>query len=241
LNGDNGLSRKGPGANEYSRYVSMTRLEASGQMRKGSVTSSLTGTAWFDHEWGPGGMPADVTGWDWFALQLDDGSDLMLYRLRDKAGRATPFSSGTFVARDGSARPVRWSDVTFAEQASWKSPRTGARYPAKWRIGVLPLGLDVTVSPLLPDQELVTEESTGVIYWEGTCRVEGQRQGRPISGRAYAELTGYARPDFPGLAENGRSLEPETVGEVRYFDLPFAPLSTVSSVTMNDFALSRLR
>jgi predicted secreted hydrolase len=192
LNGAKGVSRKGPGANEYSRYVSVTRLEASGQMHNGSVTSPLTGTAWYDHEWGPGGLPADVAGWDWFALQLDDGSDLMLYRMRDKAGRATPFSSGTFVARDGSARSVRWSDIAFSEQAAWKSPRTGARYPAKWRIGVRPLGLDVTISPLLPDQELVTEESTGVTYWEGTCRVDGSRQGHPVTGRAYAELTGYA-------------------------------------------------
>ena len=228
LNGESGISRKGPGADEYSHYVSVTRLEASGQMRSGSLRSPLTGTAWFDHEWGPGGMPAAVSGWDWFALQLDDGSDLMLYRMRDRDGRATPFSSGTFVAPDGSARPVRWSDVTFAEQASWKSPRTGARYPAGWRIAARPLELDVTVSPLLPDQELVTAESTGVIYWEGTCRVEGRRQGRPVSGRAYAELTGYARPDFPGLS---RSLP----------YLPLDPFSTVSSVTTKDFALSRLR
>lgn len=247
VNGENGLSRKGPGTNEYSHYVSVTRLEASGQMRNGSVTHSLTGTAWFDHEWGPGGMPADVAGWDWFALQLDDGSDLMLYRIRGKAGRATPFSSGTFVARDGSARPVRWSDVTFAEQASWKSPRTGARYPAKWRIGVPPLGLDVTVSPLLPDQELVTEESTGVIYWEGTCRVEGQRQGRPVNGRAYAELTGYAgrlmiadcRLPICQLRTSAQSsiFNPSIIN---YF-FPFDPFSTVSSVTTKDFALSRLR
>jgi len=192
VNGENGISRKGPGADNYSRYVSITRLAATGQMRNGSVSYSLSGTAWFDHEWGPGGMPAGVAGWDWFALQLDDGSELMLYRMRAKTGGATPFSSGTFVSADGSSRPVTWSEVRLEESAWWKSPHSGARYPAKWWLAVAPLGLDVVLQPLLPDQELVTEQSTGVIYWEGTCRVEGRRQGRPIAGRAYAELTGYA-------------------------------------------------
>lgn len=192
LHGEKGLSRKGPGAGEYSHYVSITRLAASGQMRNGSVTYSLSGTAWFDHEWGPGAMPAGAAGWDWFALQLSDGSELMLYRMRAKDGGATPFSSGTFVAEDGTPRPIPWGDVALEETAFWKSPRSGARYPARWTIGVASLGLTVSVTPLLPDQELVTERSTGVTYWEGACRVEGTRQGRPIAGRAYAELTGYA-------------------------------------------------
>ncbi|HJW14727.1 MAG TPA: lipocalin-like domain-containing protein [Thermoanaerobaculia bacterium] len=199
LHGDDGISRKGPGPNDYSRYVSITRLAASGQMRNESDTYSLSGTVWFDHEWGPGGMPAGAAGWDWFGLQLDDGSELMLYRMRGKDGGATPFSSGTSVARDGAHRAVRWSDVSLEEQAFWKSPRSGARYPARWRLRVAPLDLDVTILPLLPDQELVTEQSTGVIYWEGACRVEGRREGRPVTGRAYAELTGYANRDIPGF------------------------------------------
>ena len=200
VHGESSVSRKGPGADEYSRYVSITRLKASGQMRNGSATSSLVGVAWFDHEWGPGVLPAGLSGWDWFALQLDDGSELMLYRMRATDGRATPFSSGTFVPRDGAPRTIRWGDVSLEETAFWKSSRSGGRYPARWRLRVASLALEVAVEPLLPDQELVTEQSTGVIYWEGTCRVEGTRQGRAIAGRAYAELTGYARPDVPGFA-----------------------------------------
>jgi predicted secreted hydrolase len=89
--------------------------------------------------------------------------------------------------------------VDFRETASWTSPRSGARYPAKWTIGMPSLGLTVSVTPVLPDQELVTERSTGVTYWEGACRVEGTRKGRPIGGRAYVEMTGYAGRDVPGL------------------------------------------
>jgi predicted secreted hydrolase len=208
VNGEDGISRKGPGADDYSRYVSITRLAATGQMRHGSAVSSLTGTAWFDHEWGPGGMPAGVAGWDWFALQLDDGSELMLYRMRPREGGATPYSSGTRVFPDGTARRVAWSDVRLEELAWWRSARSQARYPARWRIAVASLGLDVVVRPLIPDQELVTEQSTGVTYWEGTCSVEGTRQGHPVTGRAYAELTGYAGLDIPGLGGSADSLPP---------------------------------
>ncbi len=205
VHGAGGLSRKGPGGNEYSRYVSITRLAAAGTMRNGPATVSLSGTAWFDHEWGPGALPEGAAGWDWFALQLDDGADLMLYRMRALEGGATAFSSGTFVPASGEPRTIAWQDVTLEEKAFWKSPRSGARYPARWRLAVASLGLDVTVEPMLADQELVTEKSTGVTYWEGACRVRGARSGKPVSGRAYAELTGYARRDVPGFPSSGQS------------------------------------
>ena len=200
LHGERGISRKGPGEADYSHYVSIPRLSATGTMRAGKASETLTGTAWFDHEWGPGGMPAGVSGWDWFGIQLDDGSELMLYRMRAKDGSATQFSSGTWIPKEGAPRFLRWSEVSLKETAAWKSPRTGARYPSAWRIAVAPVALDVAVTPVLPDQELVTEQSTGVIYWEGACRVEGTRNGARVTGRAYAELTGYARPDVPGFA-----------------------------------------
>ncbi|MGE5277902.1 MAG: lipocalin-like domain-containing protein [Acidobacteriota bacterium] len=200
LNGPEGISRKGPGEKEYSHYVSITRLTAVGRLRRAGSQTALSGMAWFDHEWGPGALPSGAQGWDWFAVQLSDGSDLMLYRMRDRDGRATPFSSGTFVPERGDPAPVSWGDVRFEETGSWTSPRTKARYPAGWKIGLAPAGLSLTIQPLLADQELVTEKSTGVTYWEGACRVEGSRAGRPVTGRAYAELTGYAGRDVPGFA-----------------------------------------
>jgi predicted secreted hydrolase len=202
-NGPGGLSRKGPGEKDYSSYVSLTRLSAAGALREKGKRIALSGTAWFDHEWGPGGLPEGLSGWDWFALQLSDGSELMLYRLRDRSGRATPFSSGTWVPASGDPSPVRWDDVRFAETGRWTSPRSKATYPAGWRIAVPRLDLALDVAPLLADQELVTEKSTGVTYWEGACRVSGTRGGREVTGRAYAELTGYSGRDVPGFASAG--------------------------------------
>jgi predicted secreted hydrolase len=200
LHGDRGLSRKGAEPNAYSRYVSFTRLAARGTVRTGSARERVTGTAWLDHEWGPGALPDAAVGWDWFALQLSDGSDLMLYRIRTKEGGATPFSSGTFVPARGTPRAIAWSEVTLEATGAWTSPASGARYPAGWRIRVASIGLDVAVTPILSDQELRTERSTRVTYWEGACRVAGTRAGRPLTGRAYAELTGYAGRDVPGFS-----------------------------------------
>ena len=199
--GEGGISRKGPGPDDFSHYVSQTRLTASGTLkRSGEREEPLTGTAWFDHEWGPGGLPAGVAGWDWFALQLADGSELMLYRMRMRNGDASPFSAGTWVPAGGAARPVPWKDVTIAPKSTWTSPRSRATYPAMWSVAVRSIGLDVTVTPLLADQELATAKSTGVTYWEGACAVAGTRDGRPVGGRAYVEMTGYAGRDVPGLA-----------------------------------------
>ncbi len=199
LHGGDGLSKKGPGEKEYSRYVSITRMSAAGTLARAGAPTRLTGTAWFDHEWGPGGLPAGAAGWDWFALQLDDGSDLMLYRMRLEDGKASPFSAGTFVPAAGLPRPVTWSDVALSPLSTWASPRSQAVYPAAWSLAVRSLGLEARITPLVADQELVTEKSTGVTYWEGACRVEAKRDGRPVSGRAYVEMTGYAGRDVPGI------------------------------------------
>jgi len=201
LHGESGLSRKGPGPDEYSSYVSITRLNASGTLEKNGKTEALTGHAWFDHEWGPGGLPAGISGWDWFALILEDGSELMLYRMRQTDGTASPFSAGTYVPPAGPPRSVAWKDVRLSPKTTWTSPRSKATYPAVWELGVASLGLEVTIAPLLADQELVTSASTNVTYWEGACKASGRLRGAPIGGRAYVEMTGYAGRDVPGLRD----------------------------------------
>ncbi len=200
LHGEGGISRKGPGPDEYSHYVSIPRLAVTGTLDRKGRTENLAGTAWFDHEWGPGGLPAGAAGWDWFALQLSDGSELMLYRMRLSGGAASPFSAGTFIPAAGPPQPIAWKDVLLAPKTTWTSPRSKAVYPAAWSLAVAPLSLDLTISPLLSDQELVTAQSTGVTYWEGACRVEGTKGGRSIGGRAYVEMTGYAGRDVPGFS-----------------------------------------
>lgn len=200
LHGENGISRKGAGPNEYSHYVSIPRLAASGSWTARGRSRSLRGRAWFDHEWGPGALPAGAAGWDWFALQLSDGSDLMLYRMRTAGGAASAFSAGTFIPASGPPRTIPWKDVSLSARTSWTSPRSKATYPAVWSLAVESLDLETTITPLLADQELSTEKSTGVTYWEGACRVDGKRGGRSIGGRAYVEMTGYAGQDVPGFA-----------------------------------------
>jgi len=199
LQGEKGLSRKGSGEGEYSHYVSISRLSAAGALVENGRRTPLSGSAWFDHEWGPGALPEGAAGWDWFALQLDDGSELMLYRIRTKDGRATPFSSGVFVPPTGPTVPLRFDEVRFRSTREWRSPRSGGVYPAGWEITIPRLALELTVEPLVADQELVTGRSTGVTYWEGACRAAGRRGGRIVAGKGYAELTGYSGRDVPGF------------------------------------------
>ncbi|MDD5564913.1 MAG: lipocalin-like domain-containing protein [Thermoanaerobaculaceae bacterium] len=187
LEGDAGLSRKGPGAGNASVYVSDPRMAARGTIEIGGDSVKVNGEAWFDHEWGTSQLGPGVVGWDWLGLRLADGRALMLYRLRRADGRAAPESAGTLVARDGSTRRLAAGDFTFAPLTWWASPRTGARYPARVRVTVPAAGLDVEVRPEVADAELDARRSTGTIYWEGPVAVTGS-----VTGDGYAEFTGYA-------------------------------------------------
>lgn len=191
LHGEGGLSRKGPEDEAVSRYVSFTRLRSEGWWTAGGKSEAVTGLSWFDHEWGSGSIGKDTAGWDWFALHLFDGRDLMLYRMRGRGGSPTSYSSGTLVEKDGRKAPLGAADFTIEETASWKSARSGGSYPARWVLRVPRAEIVVVVVPLVRDQELVTEKSTRVTYWEGACDVTAPGGGAPL-GRAYVEMTGYA-------------------------------------------------
>ncbi|MEO8587620.1 MAG: lipocalin-like domain-containing protein [Acidobacteriota bacterium] len=197
LHGEGGLSRKGPEPDAVSRYVSLTRLRSEGWWTSRGKSESVSGLSWFDHEWGSGRIGKDTAGWDWFALHLLDGRDLMLYRMRGAGGGGTPYSSGTLVEKDGRAVPLAAADFTIDETARWKSARSGGNYPARWVVRVPRSGIAVEVFPLVGDQELVTEKSTRVTYWEGACDVTAPGGGAPL-GRAYVEMTGYAGPGALG-------------------------------------------
>ncbi len=188
LQGDHGLSRKGAEPGNASYYYSLTRMPAAGTVRVGGEKFQVTGDAWMDREWSTSSLAAGQVGWDWFALQLADGSDLMLYRLRRNDGSADPASSGTAIAHDGSSRLLALADFQVESRGVWRSPRSGARYPESWRIRVPGEGLDLDVRPLLADQEL----DVSIRYWEGAVEVSGTRRGAPVRGYGYVELTGYA-------------------------------------------------
>jgi predicted secreted hydrolase len=187
LQGDHGLSQKGPEPGNASYYYSRSRMSAHGTVSAGGEPLPVTGLAWMDREWSTSALGPDLVGWDWLALQLDDGRDVMVYRLRRRDGAVDPHSTGTLIAADGGTRPLAAVDVTLDARDHWTSPRSRVRYPSRWRLAIPSAGLSLEITPRLADQELIV----GTRYWEGAVGVEGIAAGRPIAGRGYVELVGY--------------------------------------------------
>lgn len=189
VHGADGVSRKSREGTNGSHYASITRLGTTGTLTVGSTRIQVEGVSWMDHEFGSDQMLADQTGWDWMGLTLDDGSDLMLYRLR---GAGPPFLQGTIVPAEGAPVPLDERDIEMNPLDEWKSERSGASYPVRWSVRVANRALSLAVSARFPAQELTTEESTGITYWEGSVEVRGESRGRAVAGEGYLEMTGYA-------------------------------------------------
>lgn len=187
LNGEQGLSRKGVEPGNASYYYSIPRMDTAGTIRIGSENFAVTGLSWLDREWSTSALEQGQVGWDWFALHLDDGRDLMFYRMRRSDQTADPFSSGTLVAADGTSRHLAGGEVQLAATDWWTSPASGARYPSRWRLQVPGERLDLEIVPRLADQEL----RASFRYWEGAVEVRGMSAGSP-GGSGYVEMTGYA-------------------------------------------------
>jgi len=187
LNGIDGLSQKSADPSNASYYYSITRLQTEGILRIGENDYAVSGLSWLDREWSTSALAADQVGWDWFALQLDDGSDLMIYGLRLQDGTRDPASAGTFVDASGATTHLTYDDVDIDVLEEWSSPE-GGRYPSRWLLQVPRFGLKLNVSPVISDQELFTT----VRYWEGAVDVTGEHNRQPVEGRGYVELTGYA-------------------------------------------------
>jgi predicted secreted hydrolase len=150
-----------------------------------------------DHQWGDFITLAD-TGWDWFSVRLDDGSAYMVYAIRDASG-APASVIGTAVRPDGTSVDLLPADITISPTSSWTSPRSGAKYPSGWTLRIASVGLGARLDPILPDQELNTTKTTGMIYWEGAVSVTGTMGGRTVGGRGYVELAGYAKAVAPSV------------------------------------------
>jgi len=188
FHGDQGYSQKGPDPGNASYYYSLTRLITSGTVQAGGETFEVSGLSWMDQEFSTSGLAPGQVGWDWFSIQLDDGSELMVFQLRREDGSRDPFSSGTFIAPDGSSRHLDQADFEIRVEETWRSRTTGAVYPARWTLSVPREGLRLAIEPYLGDQELTLSYA----YWEGAVRVEGERAGRAVAGNGYVEMTGYA-------------------------------------------------
>ncbi len=189
LQGDRGLSQKGPGPGDASYYFSQTRLQTSGSIRIGQASLAVNGLSWMDHEYSTSALSGGQVGWSWFALQLDDGSELEVYTIRRSDGSIDPYSRGLVVHPDGSTVSLRRSDFTIKSDATWKSPGSGTVYPSHWIVSVPSENLTLEITPYIPDQEL----NVSFIYWEGAVKFSGERNGKLFSGSGYVELTGYAQ------------------------------------------------
>jgi predicted secreted hydrolase len=186
LQGDQGLSPKSSEPGNASYYYSLTRLLTDGAITVNGQTFTVSGATWKDHEFSTSALGKDAQGWDWFGLQLDDMRELMLGQIRLTSGGKEPAFGGLLVDADGNTRYLKSGDFTITPTATWKSPHTGAVYPAGWDITIKDdtKPLRITLTPLLADQEL--HGRGGVDYWEGAVRISGD-----ATGYGYAELTGY--------------------------------------------------
>jgi predicted secreted hydrolase len=185
INGENGVSQKAEGAGFASYYVSFPRLAVEGTLNGAAVS----GLAWMDHEWFTNQLAASQTGWDWFSVQLDNDTELMLFQLRRTDGTIDPYSAGTFIGRDGHATHLKRADFDLRPIEFWRSPKTGARYPVRWRISVPSLKLTLDCAAAIPEQELAAPGQQGTTYWEGAVTYSGS-----ASGSGYLEMTGYDKP-----------------------------------------------
>jgi len=186
-----GVSQKSEGRGQATHYYSLTRMKTEGTLTAGGRAVEVRGASWMDHEFGSNQLSKEQVGWDWFSVQLDDGTEVMLYQMRRKNGKRAPNSSGSFIAADGSKRHLLVTDFEIEPAAEWTSPHSKARYPMGWKIRVKAPRLELQFEPELRDQELITRNSTQVTYWEGCVRVSGKSKGKEVSGRGYVEMTGY--------------------------------------------------
>ena len=193
IHGENGVSQKSAGRGRASHYYSYTRLQTAGTLVIGNQRLNVTGQSWFDHEYGSNQLDKSQVGWDWFSLQLSDGRELMVYRLRLKNGATEPYSSGTLVGKSGKSRHLKLAEFKLTPLSRWKSPATGATYPAQWRLTVPREKINLIVTPTVANQELrPARTGANLVYWEGSVNARGTQDGRALNGVGYLEMTGYA-------------------------------------------------
>lgn len=210
LHGDRGYSQKGSTPGNATHYYSLTRMPTEGGISIDGERHRVTGLSWMDHEFGTSFLEKGQQGWDWFSVQFDDGSDLMVFQLRRADGSADPQSSGTLVRPGQPQRRLDASGIALTPGRRWTSAASGGTYPVEWRIALPGEQIELEARPLVDGQELVGPRS-GVSYWEGAIEVRGRRAGQPVTGRGYLEMTGYSGPamgDLLGPAGPGVSLRP---------------------------------
>jgi predicted secreted hydrolase len=195
IHGQNGVSQKAEGAGRASHYISLTRLNASGGIQLAGKNVDVAGTAWMDHEFFSNQLASDQVGWDWLSLQLNDRTELMLYRIRRKDGSVDPYSAGTYIDPQGRATHLQSREFTLEPlNENWTSPLTHATYPIRWKILLPKMSVELEARTPLPSQELSGRNKHVPRYWEGAITLAGRKGSSPIAGVGYLEMTGYERP-----------------------------------------------
>jgi predicted secreted hydrolase len=194
IHGENGVSQKSEGAGHASYYISLTRLTAVGKLELNGETLDVSGLSWMDHEFFTHQLETDQVGWDWLSLQLEDNTELMLFRIRRKDGSVDPFSAGTFVDAEGKSTHLRAADFSLQPIAeNWTSPLTHATYPVTWKIVISKLRIELEAHTALAAQEFAGKTKIAPSYWEGAINLQGHRENAPLDGVGYLEMTGYDR------------------------------------------------
>ena len=185
--GERGLSAKSETPGNASYYLSYTRMATNGQVTADGQTVAVNGESWFDHEWSTSALGEGIVGWNWFALQLSDGREVMFYQFRQADGGMGPLSAGTLVEPDGRIRRLAADEAQIEAQTQWRSPETQGVYPARWRVTIPSAQIELNVEPWIAAQEM----RVSFPYWEGAVRLDGVSNGAAVSGNGYIELTGY--------------------------------------------------
>jgi predicted secreted hydrolase len=186
FHGADGVSQKAAGAGRASHYYSLTRLVSEGTVTLDGEEFAVEGMSWFDHEWATNQLGENQVGWDWLSLAFDDGTELMLFQIRERDGGRSAYSSGTFVRADGTSEGIGEGEFTMVPGREWTGPETGAVYPVEWRVTVPKLGLELAVAARMDGQEQVLEP---ISYWEGSVRASSEDGTK--AGLGYLEMTGY--------------------------------------------------
>ena len=187
LNGEGGFSRKGKNPGEASYYYSMTRMPTQGTVTLNGRSHTVSGLSWLDREWSSSQLSREHVGWDWFAMQLSDGRDIMYGVLRPRDPEGSAIHLGTVVEPDGAYRSLAEGEASLEALDYWESPK-GGTYPSRWRFQIPSEDVVLEITPFIENQEL----DAVVRYWEGAVQIDGTAEGKPISGSGYVEMTGYA-------------------------------------------------
>jgi predicted secreted hydrolase len=195
IHGENGISQKSDGSGHASHYISLTRLNTRGTIQLNGKKLEVAGLSWMDHEFFTQQLAPDQGGWDWLSMQLDDNTELMLYRFRRKDGSVDPYSSGTYIDAAGKSSHLSSKDFLLQPQSkTWTSSGTRATYPIHWKISIPKLAINLEANTPLASQELAGKNSLVPSYWEGAITLSGQRGTQSLTGVGYLEMTGYDRP-----------------------------------------------